>query len=101
MAIAMFERIYPWKFRGGTEWQICLAKNQLEREMKRTAENRKISTNTLKQNRKYTRKAKVLLGRACKICGKNSYPNYFYCPTCHHMISKRSDSYDLYEQEQN
>lgn len=25
--------------------------------------------------------------RACRLCGKDSYPNYFYCPGCHHRIS--------------
>ena len=25
--------------------------------------------------------------RRCKICGKDPYPNYFYCPPCHHKLS--------------
>jgi uncharacterized OB-fold protein len=22
-------------------------------------------------------------GRRCQICGKNPYPNYYFCPKCH------------------
>lgn len=26
-------------------------------------------------------------GRVCRSCGKDPYPNYFYCPPCHHRVS--------------
>ena len=26
-------------------------------------------------------------GRVCRNCGKDPYPNYFYCPPCHHRVS--------------
>jgi len=35
-------------------------------------------------------KRKRKSGRKCKICGKDPYPNYFFCPACHHKI----DSYE-------
>ncbi|MEE4359396.1 MAG: hypothetical protein V2I97_23190 [Desulfococcaceae bacterium] len=25
--------------------------------------------------------------RTCRMCGKDPYPNYFYCPACHHRVS--------------
>ncbi len=31
-------------------------------------------------------KKKVHSNRKCKICGGNPYPNYFFCPSCHHRI---------------
>jgi uncharacterized OB-fold protein len=31
-------------------------------------------------------KKKVNSNKKCKICGDNSYPNYFFCPSCHHRI---------------
>lgn len=24
--------------------------------------------------------------RLCRSCGKNAYPNYFFCPACHHKV---------------
>ncbi|MFW5810058.1 MAG: hypothetical protein ACOCWY_00440 [Thermodesulfobacteriota bacterium] len=24
--------------------------------------------------------------RACRSCGKDAYPNYFFCPACHHRV---------------
>ena len=33
------------------------------------------------------RKKKGVSGRSCRHCGKDPYPNYFYCPMCHHRIS--------------
>jgi len=32
------------------------------------------------------RKAKNRSGRKCQICGKDPYPNYFFCRSCHHRI---------------
>ncbi len=32
------------------------------------------------------RKKKSSSGRKCRICGKDPYPNYFYCRGCHHKI---------------
>lgn len=35
-------------------------------------------------------------GRRCKICGKSSYPNYFYCPNCHgRFVSKLQAGEDV------
>lgn len=25
-------------------------------------------------------------GRKCRICGNDAYPNYFFCPSCHHRV---------------
>lgn len=35
---------------------------------------------------KSSRKKKIKSGRKCKICGNDPYPNYFFCPACHHRI---------------
>jgi len=29
---------------------------------------------------------KIKSGRKCRTCGNNPYPNYFFCPSCHHRI---------------
>lgn len=35
---------------------------------------------------KSPKKKKIKSGRKCKICGNDPYPNYFFCPACHHRI---------------
>ncbi|PQP35530.1 hypothetical protein C6A37_02055 [Desulfobacteraceae bacterium SEEP-SAG9] len=25
--------------------------------------------------------------RTCRICGKDAFPNYFFCPSCHHRVT--------------
>ncbi|MFH2219650.1 MAG: hypothetical protein ABII68_08325 [Pseudomonadota bacterium] len=37
-------------------------------------------------------KKKKNSGRKCKICGKDPYPNYFFCPSCHHRINEDGES---------
>ena len=39
-----------------------------------------------KEYYKSSRKNKVKSGRKCRICGNDPYPNYFFCPACHHRI---------------
>jgi uncharacterized OB-fold protein len=39
-----------------------------------------------KEHYKSYRKKKVTSGRKCRICGNDPYPNYFFCPACHHRI---------------
>ncbi|MGB2688415.1 MAG: hypothetical protein WBC36_05480, partial [Desulfobacterales bacterium] len=39
-----------------------------------------------KEHYKSYRKKKIKSGRKCKICGNDPYPNYFFCPACHHRI---------------
>jgi hypothetical protein len=34
--------------------------------------------------------------RLCRSCGKNAYPNYFFCPACHHKVSGREDPEDSF-----
>lgn len=43
---------------------------------------------TQRKNRykSYKRLKKISSGRKCRICGKDPYPNYFFCPGCHHKI---------------
>lgn len=31
-------------------------------------------------------------GRKCQICGKDPYPNYYYCPKCHGHAVYSADS---------
>jgi uncharacterized OB-fold protein len=40
---------------------------------------------------KSPRKKKVKSGRICRACGNDPYPNYFYCPSCHHKVSNFED----------
>jgi len=40
------------------------------------------------------RKNKKKSGRTCKYCGKDPSPNYFYCPACHHKVSRSGDEYE-------
>lgn len=39
-----------------------------------------------KENYKSYRKKRINSGRKCRICGNDPYPNYFFCPSCHHRI---------------
>ena len=39
-----------------------------------------------KEHYKSYRKKKMKSGRKCRICGNDPYPNYFFCPACHHRI---------------
>jgi len=39
-----------------------------------------------KEHYKSYRKKKMKSGRKCRICGNDPYPNYFFCPSCHHRI---------------
>jgi uncharacterized OB-fold protein len=40
-------------------------------------------------------KKRVNTGRACKKCGKDPYPNYFFCPSCHHKLSEYEEEDDF------
>ncbi len=35
-------------------------------------------------------------GRVCRKCGKDPYPNYFYCPICHKSV-RLDDEYEELE----
>lgn len=37
--------------------------------------------------RRASKKRRKGSGRVCRGCGKDPYPNYFYCPPCHHRVS--------------
>jgi uncharacterized OB-fold protein len=39
-----------------------------------------------KEHYKSYRKKKLTSGKKCRICGNDPYPNYFFCPACHHRI---------------
>ena len=32
--------------------------------------------------------------RCCQLCGKDPYPNYFFCPSCHHRVDD-FEEYDI------
>jgi uncharacterized OB-fold protein len=40
-------------------------------------------------------KKRVSTGRSCKKCGKDPYPNYFFCPSCHHKLSEYDEEEDF------
>lgn len=56
-----------------------------------TTPKRPKNVNSKKLYKSY-RKKKVLSGRKCRICGNDPYPNYFFCPTCHHKIGVYEDN---------
>jgi len=37
-------------------------------------------------NSEKVKKKKTASGRVCRKCGRDPYPNYFYCPACHKKI---------------
>ncbi|MFO8084235.1 MAG: hypothetical protein R6U27_07960 [Desulfobacterales bacterium] len=41
-------------------------------------------------------KIKKNSGRVCRKCGKDPYPNYFYCPICHKSV-RLDDEYEELE----
>ena len=43
-------------------------------------------TNSLK-SKKIKEKLKQDDGKRCRKCGKNCYPNYFFCEECHALVS--------------
>jgi uncharacterized OB-fold protein len=69
--------------------------------MRQTAEYQKNKFGTPKNKPQGHKKKIKLPGRKCKMCGKDPYPNYFYCPTCHHKVSARDEGQALCEQEYN
>jgi uncharacterized OB-fold protein len=46
----------------------------------------------VKKERRRQIKKKNNTGKKCKICGKDPYPNYFFCPACHHKISVQDEN---------
>lgn len=46
-----------------------------------------------------TSKKRNVSGRVCKKCGKDPYPNYFFCPSCHHKISEYGEEDDFFYSE--
>jgi uncharacterized OB-fold protein len=40
-------------------------------------------------------KDKMGSGRICRKCGKDPYPNYFYCPICHKSVQLDDEYEDL------
>ncbi len=52
----------------------------------------------MKKNlKKYkTGRKRGVSGRVCKKCGKDPYPNYFFCPSCHRKISEHDDDDDFF-----
>jgi hypothetical protein len=40
-------------------------------------------------------KEKMNSGRVCRKCGKDPYPNYFYCPICHKSVQLDEEYEDL------
>ena len=43
---------------------------------------------------KVTKKNKKTNGRKCLSCGRDPWPNYFYCIDCHPLVSRSIDLRD-------
>jgi uncharacterized OB-fold protein len=39
------------------------------------------------RKRRSVRTSKKMSKRSCRLCGKDPFPNYFFCPSCHHRIT--------------
>lgn len=59
---------------------------QLERRRIKNEREKKRYTSTKRRVKKVRTKPDV--GRRCRRCGGNCYPNYFFCPECHHYVSR-------------
>ena len=57
--------------------------NGLNLKVKRTSMTSQDECKSLKNLRKKNAHPK----RTCRICGKDPYPNYFFCPSCHYKVS--------------
>jgi hypothetical protein len=58
-----------------------------ERRRRQLAQERRKYRLIKKGAKKVSSRKKPDAGRRCQRCGKNSYPNYFYCPECHRYVS--------------
>ena len=66
-----------------------------DREACQTARRRRIN---IKEQQRYrlVKKGKIQVkrkklpdsGRHCRRCGKNAFPNYFFCPECHQYVTR-------------
>jgi uncharacterized OB-fold protein len=63
-----------------------LLKARTTSELSTPTKSKKPKSNKAKNHYKSYRKKKVISGRKCRICGNDPYPNYFFCPACHHRI---------------
>ena len=63
-----------------------LLKAKTTSELSTATKPKKQKSNKTKEHYRSYRKKKVTSGRKCRICGNDSYPNYFFCPACHHRI---------------
>ena len=34
--------------------------------------------------------------RTCRVCGKDPYPNYFFCAVCHHKIGVYEEGWGIF-----
>lgn len=58
------------------------------------AADKTIGHDALNRNAQYRRraeKAKPGHDRTCRMCGRSCWPNWFYCPTCHGIVSSEHD----------
>jgi len=60
---------------------------QDERRRKQLAKERRKYRLIQKGLKKIKSRQKPDEGRKCRRCGQNCFPNYFYCPECHHYVS--------------
>lgn len=63
-----------------------LLKVETTTELSTSANSKRPKSIKSKEHYKSYRKKKIKSGRKCRICGSDPYPNYFFCPACHHKI---------------
>ena len=61
---------------------------QIERRRRKNEREKKRYSTAKKGIKKLHQRQKLDLGRRCRRCGGNCYPNYFFCPECHHYVSR-------------
>lgn len=64
-----------------------LLKVKTTSELSTPKKQRKSRSVKAKEQYKSYKKKKIKSGRKCRICGNDPYPNYFFCPACHHRTS--------------
>ncbi|MDJ0828866.1 MAG: hypothetical protein QNI92_03375 [Desulfobacterales bacterium] len=62
---------------------------QVEKRQRRRQRDKERYRLVQKGIKKVRHKKKPDEGRRCRRCQSNCYPNYFYCPECHQIVSNK------------
>lgn len=71
-------------------------KLKISRKYERNIENIECEDDSKEKGYRRSNRANKSSGRVCRKCGKDPYPNYFYCPICHKSV-RLDDEYEEME----